>query len=38
MAAVRRKQLKSQQLQPVVTAANIATADKASSFLMIDLL
>jgi hypothetical protein len=38
MAAVRRKQLKSQQLQPVATAANIATADKTNSFLMNGLL
>jgi hypothetical protein len=40
MAAVtgRRKQLKSQQLQPVAAAANIATADRTNSFLIISLL
>src|SRR5688572_29571106 len=36
MAAVigRRKQPKSQQLQPVAAAANITTADRTNSFLM----
>jgi hypothetical protein len=34
----RRKQLKSQQLQPVAAAANIATADRTNSFFMFGLL
>jgi len=37
-AVARRKQLKSQQLQPVAAAVSIATADKTNSFLMIGLL
>jgi hypothetical protein len=38
MAAVRRKQFKSQQLQPVAAAVSTVTADKTNSFLMIGLL
>ena len=34
----RRKQPRSQQLQPVAAAANTATADKTNSFLMFGLL